>query len=301
MNTPIKLAVLGACALAVSSTAALAESELPRGITTGLSIGMPLPEGVYDISIASYGSQDPKAIPLANNSAYAVPVWLVWWTPWQIAGGRIMFDTATAIGDSWASGSGETGIDSWMNTLVEGGIGWNLGGGWGVSLHAGAWLPSTQTLPSILGRNYTAFQGGAAISYVASGWNISATGIYGSGGNEQDVHGQQLTAQQAEWVNIDLTAAKHFGKYETGVVAYGSWDLTNSGSLSCYLATGDHTPCKQSQFAVGSLVGYDFGTFVAQAKLTVDVEESNYGGRETRGTVTIIKPLWVAPSDAPLK
>ncbi len=57
MKTTIKLAALGAIALAASSTAALATSEMPAGITTGIALGAPLPEGVYDISIASYGSR----------------------------------------------------------------------------------------------------------------------------------------------------------------------------------------------------------------------------------------------------
>ncbi len=321
MNNTIKLAFLGAVALATSSTAALAGSELVRGLTTGLSVGMPLPEGVYDISVGSYGGWDAKTAPMGLNEAYAIPVWLIWWTPWQILGGRVEFDTTTGVGDLWNAGNtwhplnvnrtiasqDGIGLDSWLNTLVEAGIGWNLGGGWGVSLHAGAWLPSTQTVPSLLGRNYTAFQGAAAVSYVANGWNLSATGIYGSGGGEETVllPFGPATARQAEWVNLDLTATKHFGKAEVGAVAYGSWDLTNSGEVTCYLSGGTAAslaPCKQHQFAVGSLVGYDFGIFLAQAKLTWDVEESNYRGKETRGSLTIVKPLWIAmPPEAPLK
>ena len=292
MKTTIKLAVVGACALAASSTAALAGSELPKGVTTGLSIGMPLPEGVYDISIGSYGSHN------GGSDAYSIPVWLVWWTPWQIAGGRVVLDTATGVADTW-SGTGP-GTDSWLNTLVEAGIGWNLGHGWGVSVHAGAWLPSTQTLPTVLGRDYTAFQGAAAISYVASGWNLSATGIYGSGGNKQATAYGPGTAQQGDWFNLDLTAARHYDKFETGLVAYGSWDLSDSGFTVCYPVSG-HSSCKQSQFAVGSLVGYDFGAFIAQAKLTTDVMEKNYGDKEVRGTLTIIKPLWNPAAEGPLK
>ena len=51
MKNTIKFAALGAMALAASSTAALAGSELLPGITAGLALGAPLPEGVYDISI----------------------------------------------------------------------------------------------------------------------------------------------------------------------------------------------------------------------------------------------------------
>jgi hypothetical protein len=301
MKTVLKLTVIGACALAASTTAALATSELPRGLTTGLSIGTPMPEGVYDISIGSYGGWAPKTIvadlqghsaSLGQSEAYAIPAWIIWWTPWQIAGGRVVVDTATGLADLWDEG--QKGRDSWLNTLVEAGIGWNLGGGLGISVHAGAWLPSTQLVPSLLGRDYTAFQGAAAISYTAGGWNLSATGIYGSGGGGETISGYPFTAQQASWFNLDLTAAKHFGKFETGLVAYGSWDMSDSGALTCATTGGlaAAAPCKQHQFAVGSLAGYDFGTFIAQAKFTTDVEEENYRGKETRGTLTLITRLW---------
>ncbi len=299
MRNTIKFAALGACALAATSTAALAGSELPQGLTTGLSIGMPLPEGVYDISIANYGSQAPNGVyRTGTNEAYSLPVWLIWWTPWQIAGGRVELDTVTGVADLWYPGAGP-GHDSFTNTLVDSGIGWNFGNGWGVTLHAGAWLPSEQYIPELAGRDYTAFQGTAAISYVGAGWNLSATGIYGSGGDKENFGG--YVTQQAEWVNLDLTAVRHFGKFESGVVAYGSWDLSNSGPLVCATYTGNYAACKQSQFAVGGLTGYDFGSFLAQLKVTYDLAETNYTGKETRGTLTIVKPLWNPAAEGPLK
>ena len=305
MKTSIKLAALGAVALAATSTAALAGSELAPGITTGLTIGAPLPEGVYDISIGSYGGQGAKGTVPAINTAVAVPVWLVWWTPWQIAGGRIMFDTNTAVADMWNPGA--NGTTSALNTLVEAGIGWNFGNGWNATLHAGAWLPSSEALPTLLGRDYTAFQGAAAVSYIKDGWALSATGVYGTGGDKVIVTGLPtslggaLPQQQADWLNLDLTAVKHFGKFETGAVAYGSWDLSDSGVLTCGLATHHFAACKQSQFAVGSLVGYHFGHILVQAKLTTDIMENNYTSKETRGWLNVVMPLWVPSAEGPLK
>ena len=291
MKTTIKLTALGAIALAASSTAALATSEMPAGITTGIALGAPLPEGVYDISIASYGSQANKSGG-AENIAYALPVWLIWSTPWQIAGGRIMLDTTTGVADAWTPGY--TGTDSWLNTLVDGAIAWNLGNGWNASVRAGVWLPSTQVLPKGFGRDYAAFQGGGSLSYLANGWNLTATALYGAGRNGYSA----VYTKQADWLNLDLTATKKFGKMEIGAIAYGSWDLSDYG----YNATWAFAPgSRQSQFAVGGLVGYDFGSFVAQAKLAGDVASELYTGKEVRGTLTIIKPLWNPASDGPLK
>jgi hypothetical protein len=311
MKNTIKFAALGACALAASSTAALAGSELPAGITTGLALGAPLPVGVYDISIASYGSRggnanlasgsNPNAL---GNLAYAVPVWLIWSTPWTIAGGRIQFSTATGVADTWQSGA--VGVDSFLNTLIDVGLKWNLGGGWNFGLQAGAWLASDQLLSATLGRNYTAFQGLASLSYLKNGWNLTATGIYGTGGGHETggIVANGVYNEQGDWFNLDLTATRKMGKMEIGSIAYGSWDLSNSTHAQLTGACQAVTPtghCKQSQFAVGSLVGYDFGSFVAQAKLATDVTEEHYNGRETRGWLTVIKPLWNPQSDGPLK
>ena len=85
---------------------------------------------------------------------------------------------------------------------------------------------------------------------------------------------------------------------EIGAIAYGSWDL----DARTVCVADEHSWCKQSQFAVGGLVGYDFGAFITQFKLAADVSEDNYNGKEVRGNVNIIKPLWnPAPLEAPLK
>jgi hypothetical protein len=276
MKNTIKFAALGVAALAASSTAALAySSELPAGITTGLALGAPLPEGIYDISIASYGSSGN----FGGSLAYAVPVWLIWSTPWTIGGGRIQLDTATGVADTWAVGG--PGVDSFLNTLLDAAIKWNLGNGWNFGVQAGVWLPSTQTLALDLGRNYTAFQGVAAVSYVKNGWNLSATGIYGSGG---DYNGTSAN-WQPEWFNLDLTATKKLGKMEIGAIAYGSWVASPKG----------FSGMNENLFAVGGLVGYDFGSFIAQAKLSGEIEHQYNGvdvNKEVRGTLTLIKPLW---------
>jgi len=293
MKTTIKLAAIGAAALAVSSTAALALPQLPAGTTTGLALGAPLPEGVYDITIGSYGSSNGAL----GNLSYAIPVWLIWSTPWQIAGGRIALDTATAVADVWGPLTNGVGVDSWLNTLVEGSIAWNLHNGFNVSLRAGAWLPSTQTLPTMLSRDYTAFQGGGSVSYVANGWNLTATGLYGSGHDAQS--GALLGIAQNSWFNLDVTATKKLGKMEVGAIAYGTWDVESYKMLS------GASQAKAKEFAIGGLVGYDFGSFIAQAKLAGDVQAENVIGRgdekEVRGTLTIIKPLWNPAADGPLK
>ena len=71
-------------------------------------------------------------------------------------------------------------------------------------------------------------------------------------------------------------------------MAYGSTDLTRP--IAGYQ--------KQSQFAVGGLFGYDFGPIKLQAYATTEVVERNYGGRDTRGWLRMIVPVWT-PEAAP--
>ena len=48
----------------------------------------------------------------------------------------------------------------------------------------------------------------------------------------------------------------------------------------------------RSQFALGGLVGYNFGPVITQAYITTDVYKSNYPTYETRGWMRAIVPLW---------
>jgi hypothetical protein len=48
------------------------------------------------------------------------------------------------------------------------------------------------------------------------------------------------------------------------------------------------------------LFGYDFGPIKLQAYATTEVVEHNYGGRDTRGWLRMIVPVWT-PEVAPQK
>jgi len=289
MKNTVKYAVLGACALAASSTAALAGSELFPGITTGLPVGTPLPPGVYSVTIGAYGEYSGAGI---NEQVGALaPSWLIWYTPWQIAGGRIGFTTVTAFEDANAPALGAH-VDGANNTLVTSSIGWNFPSGLNVNFYAGAYLPDTTPL---LGRDLTSFLGVAAFTYSNAGWNLYGTFSYGTGGKDNTT---LLT--YSDWFNYDLTLTKTLGKWELGVVAFGSTDLGNEtgSTLNGLLCTNGAPSCKQSQFAVGGLVGYNFGPADVQFKLTRDITEQNYVGPATIAWMNIIIPLWTAPAES---
>jgi len=92
-----------------------------------------------------------------------------------------------------------------------------------------------------------------------------------------------------DFLNLDLTATKHFGKWEIGPVAFGSTDLP----------TANPSYARQGQFAVGGLVGYNFGPANLQAYVTRDVVQRNYAGLETRGWLRVTVPIGTEQAGTP--
>jgi hypothetical protein len=184
-----------------------------------------------------------------------IPV-LAWSTPWQLLHGRLQFLLATPILDV----DGDT---EWYNVFGAAQLAWDLGRGWGFSYAVGGYTDS----PGELGVPSSSFNQRFALSYTADGWNLTANLI----------HGIQSEDDVADFVNLDLTATKKIGPWEVGLVGFGSQDLEGDFELE--------------QFALGGLIGYDFGRLTWQAWITRDIDEDNYGDRETRFWTRIIMPL----------
>ena len=112
--------------------------------------------------------------------------------------------------------------------------------------------------------------GQADVAYIHGGWQFSANTFWGV---------KDSSIGQPGYFNYDLAAVRSLGKLQVR----RSW-LTARRISTALL--------KQSQFAVGGLVGYDFGSFSANFKLTQVVAEENYGYKDTTAWLTIVKPLW---------
>jgi hypothetical protein len=282
-NTMAALA-FGGLALGATTTASHANSEIQPGITTGIALGAPLPEGIFVIQMPNYGYRDSTP---GVNVAALVPAWIIWSTPWTLFGGHIMFDAASPMPNVNVHGVLNRG--GFANPIIDSQIKWDLGNGFFGGFQAGVYLPVENELSSLgIARNFASFQALGAVSYLKDGWNLTGTFIYGTGRS-----GDAFSAAGSyapDWINVDITATKKFGKFEFGLVGFGSADLDSP--VPGY--------AKQSQIALGGLVGYDFGPVNLQLKFTRDVMEQNYGGYDTRGWANIIVPLWVAAPPAPV-
>ncbi|KMO11934.1 CoxB-like protein [Methylobacterium platani JCM 14648] len=249
---------------------ASAGSAAQPGQSVGLPTGAQIPHGLYFITASNFGVRDtaPGVTPLNVNTAT-----LAWATPWDLLGARVQLFAGipfSAIGPQdrgWQSGVGQP--------LLAGQLAWDLGGDVGFSYLLGGYLPSrtgfTTQVPSLTHR--------FALSYVGNDWNLTGHLFYGHFLGDRPPPG---VATYPDYLNLDLTATKKFGKWQVGAVAFASTDLP----------TGVAGYRSQGQVAVGGLVGYNFGPVNLQAFVTRDVIDRNYGGRDTRAWLRAVIPLY---------
>jgi hypothetical protein len=264
---------LGA-ALAGTSGAAWAGSAAQPGQTIGLPTGAQLPVGLYFVNLSSFGVRDTS--PNSSESNVNLPT-LALSTPWTVLGARVQFFFSQPVVASSVRGAPyQSGVGQ---QLLAGQLAWDLGNDFGVSYFFGGYLPiGTRFLTQ-----EASFTHRFAASYTGNGFNLTANMLYGTFINERSPSG----VLYPDYVNLDLTATKKFGKFEIGPVAFASTDLPTN-------VVGYR---RQSQVAVGGLVGYNFGPVNLQAYVTRDVFERDYGGYETRGWLRAIVPIYQDKGD----
>jgi outer membrane putative beta-barrel porin/alpha-amylase len=285
--------VLSLCSVAPT----YARSVTQPGELVGLATGAPLPPGLYFVNTADWGCANTD--PQDTCIGVTIPV-VAWSTPWQILGARLQFLFA------WPAV--EVGVDStpdvpgvyqagFYNPVALVQLAWDLGGGWGFSYAIGAYFDNE---PAVSWSD-TSLNQRIGLSYTGGGWNATANLVYGTHFDSLNTDNLRLVSPclgrpdlagfncNPDFLNLDLTLTKTFGKWEFGPVAFGSWDVSDP-------ANGYQN---QSQFAVGGLIGYDFGPVKLQTYVTTDVTQDNYGGYDTRGWTRIIIPLgnpWPTPA-----
>jgi hypothetical protein len=267
----IKYFWLAALAGLVAVSPAMAGSIQEPGETTGVALGPPLPPGYYFVNFLNYGGRDSSP---GLQSTIEIPVGL-WSTPWTFLGGRIGLGIATpAVGVNVDNGINRF---DWYYPEVLYSIGWNLDSHWGASLIGATYFPVNDPITNLLIGNRGTTRFGGALTYSNDGWTFSGYTQYGIPyGSDARVPGGGH-----DWVNLDLTAMKSIGKWQLGLVGYGSADTT-----SPYAGYK-----RQNDMALGPLVGYDFGPFVLQMKVTTEINQANYGGKDTRIWTNLIVPL----------
>ena len=290
-RTLTKWAAAGALSLC-TAIPALAGSVTQPGETVGLNAGAPLPPGWYAINTVDWGCRNTT--PQHTCTGLTIPV-VAWSTPWTFWGARFQLLAAWPAVEAGVIRDPGLGLPGtyfvgMYNPAVFGQLAWDLGYGWGFSYLLGAYFDYN----SPVAFSDTSINQRFALSYTANDWALTANVIWG-------IHTDSVTDRpqlspcpipvsvtfptglgcNPNFINVDLTAGRSFGKWQVAWVGFGSWDL-NEPVLGYQ---------KQSQFAMGGLLGYDFGPVILQGWLTSDVYERNYGGHDVRGWARVILPL----------
>src|ERR1700739_1453385 len=279
-------AAAGVLSMCTGIATALAGSVTQPGETVGIPTGEPLPQGLYFTDTADWGCRTTSP---TTCLGITIPI-VTWSTPWTFLGARVQVFTVTPVIEIGVSNTSYNA--SVYNPALFGQLAWDLGNGFGFSYAFGSYAGIGQSVAW----SSTSLNQRFALSFTANDWNLTANVIYGIQ-LDSVTNRPQISPCPApfgfngcnpDFLNVDLTATKKFGNWEFGAVAFGNTDLTSP--IAGYQ--------KQSQFAAGGLLGYDFGPVTLQAYATTDVVEHNYAGRATRGWFRMIIPLW-KPEAAP--
>ena len=263
---------------------ALAGSATQPGDTMGSASGAEIPPGFYIANQLNWGCSDatPETCVLTDIPLFA------WSTPWKILGARLAFATAPATGVDLDIDETYEETD-WFNPFVGTTLNWGLGHGWGFTYLLGAYLD----LDSPLAYSSTSLNQRFGFSYIANEWNLTANTIWGVQFDEAttDPQGYPCPTDPSrgcnpDFLNVDLTATKRFGKWEAGGIGFYATDV--SRPIPDYR--------KQSKAAIGGLVGYWFGPVILQMYVTTELHEEYYGAKETRVWSRVVIPLGAPPA-----
>jgi hypothetical protein len=278
-----------AAVLSIGAAApALAGSVTQPGDTMGTPVGAPIPPGVFFANQTNWGCSDtsPRTCVLTD-----IPI-LVGSTPWKILGGSLAFATAptTWVDVDINNVHHDSGL---FNPFAAGELTWNLGHEWGFTYLLGAYFD----VDSEVAYSSTSLNQRFGLSYTGNGWDLTANVIWGIQFDQvtRDPQGFPCPVQQSfgcnpNFINVDLTATKRFGKWESGPIGFYATDIS--------------TPVpeyrRQSKAAIGGLVAYWFDTFILQVYGTTEFYEENYGGKDSRLWSRIVIPLGKQPATRPI-
>jgi hypothetical protein len=265
--------------------------SMPPGVVLGMTAATPAPgfysfNEVYTAQAHRYGPGDPSsATPIRVTSA----VTGVLWTPgWTLFGARYeaLIVQPFTMADAGAPLNAQSGgVHNTFIAPVQ--LSWALGNtGLFVKTGIGVTVPDgTISGPNGLGdpgAPWWIVQPLLAFSYLKDGWNLTANFSL-----EMNTPNTKTEYRTGDILHADFVATKAFGKWRVGPVASYVGQVTNDTSSAFY-----HNAINVSSynlFAVGGLVGYDFGPVVLNLWATKDVSASASGGNPGPNRATIPK------------
>jgi len=257
------------------------EASKPGGFI-GSSAGVP-PPGIYMFNqVFTYQANivgpGTPGFPTTHKQVFVDVQGFVFVPGWTFLGGT--YD-AVAL-QPWVSASlaplpGTTGVTviGMFNTyIVPVELSWKLGdSGFQVKTGLAMYVPDGNIIgpngTNNVGNPWWTFQPELIISYLKDGWNISAF-LY----DEISTKNFQDGYQQGNIFHVDFNILKTIGKWTFGPVGY----YVAQTSADTPSAQNPVNGGEQDRFAVGGMIGYDFGPVSLSVWGTQEVWQSTRGG-----------------------
>jgi hypothetical protein len=261
-----------------------------NGATIGIPAGAAAPPGLYTGLETAYlgfpGSGTGNQAKGLFLPAIANAVPLVWSTGWNFLGANFSMvavqawymgfvttsypgDILNTSGAAYPSTVGSFMVDA--NTFWSPiNLSWNLGGGWFFGLSFSFVAPDGASYAGTPNPDYWTFEPAAALSYIGPNWVGSVNVYYDINSASTGVCCAGTVVTSGNALYVDAFAAWKFGKWEIGPVAYLETQTTADTGPGCPSACGN-----LQNFALGGLVGYDFGPVDLQVWVTDSVSRQN--------------------------
>jgi hypothetical protein len=295
-----------------------------RGVTIG-NPGAAPPPGLYFQNTTAFAPQlqgygQSRGLKVDAVGDFAT---LIWSTGWSFLGADVVMFLSQPLFNLTVWNSGTSGPpfagatfyptvhNTWMSPLA---LYWNLGNGWFAGTGFSFYGPDGSMYNNTANPDYWTYEPYASVSYLANGWNLTANFVYdfntASAGHTGPFAGTPVAAfgvgyRSGDQASVDLTATKKFGNWEIGPVAYFTGQTTPDnpgGGSSCATmaaATGSSLTCgRATDFAIGGLIGYDFGPTALKLFLTDSVYTSDTVGGFTVWTKLSFR-LWGPEAQSP--
>ncbi|QDW40558.1 transporter [Bradyrhizobium sp. KBS0727] len=265
------------------------------GLTFGASAATP-PPGLYMFNQAmTYQANlaGPGTRLTGTNTgvqAAAGATGLVWIPGWTFLGGTYgAVLVQGGIMDSVGSPFNVQQSGLHNTFIIPAELSWRLGdSGFFVKTGLGMYVPTgTQTGVNGLGNvgaPWWTFQPEIFVSYIKDGWNITSN-IFA----EFNTRNTITQYQSGDILHAEFAATKRIGQWSVGPVAYYIGQVTNDKSSAFY---GNAINVNRYNiWAVGALVGYDFGPAALNVWATNEIVANASGGMPVAGidTATVAK------------
>ncbi|QOZ51480.1 transporter [Bradyrhizobium sp. CCBAU 53338] len=231
----------------------------------------------YQANIVGPGAPNVGGAPTSVKVA-GVASGLLWVPGWEVLGAQynaVIVQPAAMVSIGAPLGTSVSGL---QNTyIVPGELSWRLGdSGFFVKAGFGMYVPD-----GTVGNTWWTYQPEFVVSYLKDGWNLTANLFM-----EFNARNPATKYQSGDVLHAEFTATKQFGNWTIGPVGYYVGQITDDRS-SAFYGNAINTN-RYDIWAVGGLVGYNFGPVQLNIWATDEISAKASGGTAFPGADTAV-------------